>query len=716
MARQIIDIGVQGNDGTGDSIRESFRKVNDNFTQLFAVFGSGDRITFTDLDDTPSVYGPGQLIMANSEGDRLVAKTLVAGPFITIDNSDPNEITIEAQSGSLSGDTLPTLSRPMNAGGFGIGNLEDPDNALSVYNTIFPSNQLPDSSSFAVSKGYADQRYFNISNTRTTTGLQIRLHDEPLSNSEYVKTVSDWIGGYARIPGHGYTSNINGTAVVYRRVGGTTDASGIVSDGTVYYLRFFDVNNLALYSSKEDALLGNELNRILVNDSPSVPAVNRGVETIEDAGWNSTLSGNWLSDEALPRKSVVRRQGDTMTGLLTLSGDPVNNLHAATKQYVDSAQTAAQIYAAGYYTGGTGVTVSSGSISIGQAVSTTSNVTFNDVIVSGNLTVNGTTTTINTATLNVADNHITLNSNVTGSPTLNAGIEVNRGGGPNPNTEIRWNESNDRWEQTRNGTTYNAIPVTTDELPEGSTNRYYTDERVDDRVSVLLREGNNITLTYNDTNNTLTISARSNGGGGGFDLSNNDTDDLDEGNNNLYYTDARARAALSQGTGISYNSSTGVISSTITQYTDALARAALSQGTDINYNNLTGVISVTSSTTATNDSIVKRTSTGSIAATTFNGNLVSSVQSLTISTPPGNPSLTLTATGITGNILTIAITNNATLNLPDATVVPGRILIIRNQSSTNNLTVRDGTNTIVTLTPAAPVAQIASDGFDWLVL
>jgi predicted YcjX-like family ATPase len=49
MSRQVIDIGIQGNDGTGDSIRESFRKVNENFTQLFAVFGQGDRIAFTDL-------------------------------------------------------------------------------------------------------------------------------------------------------------------------------------------------------------------------------------------------------------------------------------------------------------------------------------------------------------------------------------------------------------------------------------------------------------------------------------------------------------------------------------------------------------------------------------------------------------------------------------------------------------------------------------------
>jgi hypothetical protein len=64
-------------------------------------------------------------------------------------------------------------------------------------------------------------------------------------------------------------------------------------------------------------------------------------------------------------------------------------------------------------------------------------------------------------------------------------------------------------------------------------------------------------------------------------------------NTNLYFTDARARAALSAGTGISYNNTTGVITSTITQYTDALARAALSftAGSGA-YNSTTGVITI----------------------------------------------------------------------------------------------------------------------------
>ena len=76
------------------------------------------------------------------------------------------------------------------------------------------------------------------------------------------------------------------------------------------------------------------------------------------------------------------------------------------------------------------------------------------------------------------------------------------------------------------------------------------------------------------------------------------TDAVTEGATNLYYTDARARGALSASTGISYNSSTGAISSTITQYNDASARAAISvtdAGGDgsLGYNSSTGVITYT---------------------------------------------------------------------------------------------------------------------------
>jgi hypothetical protein len=66
---------------------------------------------------------------------------------------------------------------------------------------------------------------------------------------------------------------------------------------------------------------------------------------------------------------------------------------------------------------------------------------------------------------------------------------------------------------------------------------------------------------------------------------------------NLYYTDSRARGAFSAGTGISYNSSTGVITSTITQYTDSLARGAVSASGSLAYNSSTGVFSYTTPST-----------------------------------------------------------------------------------------------------------------------
>ncbi len=119
--------------------------------------------------------------------------------------------------------------------------------------------------------------------------------------------------------------------------------------------------------------------------------------------------------------------------------------------------------------GGTGVTTSvSGdtiSVGIGQAVATTSNVTFNNVsvdgtlssdditaanmtasgnvIVTGNLTVNGTTTTVNSNTVQIGDAIMTLNSDETGTPSADAGLEIERG--TSTNTKFFWDESAKYW-------------------------------------------------------------------------------------------------------------------------------------------------------------------------------------------------------------------------------------------------------------------------------
>lgn len=98
----------------------------------------------------------------------------------------------------------------------------------------------------------------------------------------------------------------------------------------------------------------------------------------------------------------------------------------------------------------------SGSEGASVTIGLPANVTIsNNLIVTGDLTVNGNTTTLNTANLNVEDNFVLLNSGVTGSPSLNAGIEVERG--DSTNVAIRWNETSDKWQFTTDGTNYTDL-------------------------------------------------------------------------------------------------------------------------------------------------------------------------------------------------------------------------------------------------------------------
>lgn len=66
-----------------------------------------------------------------------------------------------------------------------------------------------------------------------------------------------------------------------------------------------------------------------------------------------------------------------------------------------------------------------------------------NVYVSGNLIVNGSTTTVNSNVVNVGDSIITLNSDEAGTPSQNGGIEIERG--TSSNKTLIWNETDDKW-------------------------------------------------------------------------------------------------------------------------------------------------------------------------------------------------------------------------------------------------------------------------------
>ena len=85
----------------------------------------------------------------------------------------------------------------------------------------------------------------------------------------------------------------------------------------------------------------------------------------------------------------------------------------------------------------------------------------NNLNVGGNLNVTGTINSVNTTQVNIVDNKINLNTDFTGTPTVDAGIRVERG--TSADVEILWREAQGSyqaattWGLTNNGTDYHAI-------------------------------------------------------------------------------------------------------------------------------------------------------------------------------------------------------------------------------------------------------------------
>ena len=173
-----------------------------------------------------------------------------------------------------------------------------------------------------------------------------------------------------------------------------------------------------------------------------------------------------ISDLTTSIGEKVAKSGDTMTGALVLSGDPTLALHAATKQYVDAAES--------------------------------------DAVTTANSYTDGRETAITTAYEAYADQ-----------------------------AETDANTYTDGQISTVN-TTIGALD--TDDVAEGS-NQYFTDARAKTSAADLLTTATLTNIQITGSGSGLTITAE-NG------VADSDTDDLAEGSTNLYFTDARAQAAV----------------------------------------------------------------------------------------------------------------------------------------------------------------------------
>ena len=124
----------------------------------------------------------------------------------------------------------------------------------------------------------------------------------------------------------------------------------------------------------------------------------------------------------------------------------------------------------------------------------------NNVTIQGNLTVKGTTTTIESNTLSVGDNVVVLNNDVTDAPTENAGIEVERG--TEFNVFIRYNEANDKWQFTNDGFTFIDLPTQVSDLVNDANYASTLQEVADNgNVSTTSIRVDNINLENNTVSN-----------------------------------------------------------------------------------------------------------------------------------------------------------------------------------------------------------------------
>ena len=248
----------------------------------------------------------------------------------------------------------------------------------------------------------------------------------------------------------------------------------------------------------------------------------------------------------------VLKAGDSMSGNLDFGGTnkvtglatPTSTTDAATKDYVDGEINTLDSTAEGYVSTHAGLTSTHG--------------------VTGTIVGTSDSQTLTNKTIDASSNTL---SNIANSSLTNSSITVNGystdlGSSVTLDTDDISEGTNEYYTAQKvkdvlTSSSQSNISITdvagvltitaengvaesdTDDLTEGTINKYFTDDRAKDAAGYLLENAtqSNISITYDEFARTLTVTAED-----GFD--GHDTDDLGEGTSNLYFSDARAQSSV----------------------------------------------------------------------------------------------------------------------------------------------------------------------------
>ena len=334
MSQLIVNVGIQGNDGTGDSIRESFTKINENFTELYAVFGEGGQIKFGNLADAPGTQAYSITNIASTGSQVTITfnnPSLSLIPFTTGQN-----VVIAGCSPSIYNGTYVVTSRTTSTVTYTSSATGVATTKGSISNPSYQANQVIMANTTGSGLTARTVRGGQNITITTTNNSELLISS---TTGQLVNDASPTLSYYMNANGFniGRLADPSQTEVDrFNAIYGTLNPPlRTTLDQMAVTVGYAKANFLSINS-----ITGTVASALKVRGEPTTPQ-------IDDVDYDPTLQGNYVATEAIQRKHAVRRDGDNMTGALTLYDHPsplqgygtpngTDDLQAATKFYVDN--------------------------------------------------------------------------------------------------------------------------------------------------------------------------------------------------------------------------------------------------------------------------------------------------------------------------------------------------------------------------------------------
>ena len=475
----------------------TYNQANGQFTFKPSAGGGGGATNFTGLGDTPSTLTAGKWLKVNTGGTALewtdapsgndtndyLNTASLSGTTLTLTrtgsqslsdvtvnlsslNSVPTNITVANEStdiecyplftteatGNLAPKTVTSFKLNSSSGQLEAGSFKktggasteflkaDGSTDSTTYLSSAPSYALNDLSNVDAVTGVANGKIIKYNGTSwevaddqsggggaTTLGALTDVDTTGAVNNKILKyNGTSWVVADDATGGGGGSSNFTGLA---------DTPSSLQAD------KWVKVNTGATALEFANAPALTNLTDVTISGSPGDDSILQFDST--DSKWKPASLGNTGNTTY----TLTAVQGGTSVNIRLTGSDSTEDNVLLTP---GSGLSLASITVDGFTINSTDTldTIT------GRGATTNNDVTVGS-ITCDNLTVNGTTTTVNSNTVNIGDNILVLNSDETGTPSQNGGLEIERG--TSTNVSLRWNETTDKWQYTNDGTNFSNI-------------------------------------------------------------------------------------------------------------------------------------------------------------------------------------------------------------------------------------------------------------------